>query len=227
MRSITSSVPFIRFFLGTLALVFLFEVFFTRPAVSGLIAFDDFSPPSGFGFASADRYRNSGVVFDRAIPIENVSAVEPGFFPAFLAQGGTTPNALALTVAFAGAGLSIDVLFVEPGTSMPTTTDFFQARFFDTEVGSLLGKLEAFDSNGILIASASVSTPSSMSALLQINTPGTARVRLSTDGDGTDIDNFVFNVASVPEPTTIVLFVIGLAVLARVLFIEKLWKPRY
>jgi hypothetical protein len=169
------------------------------------IGFDDFDAGGGTAFAAADRYVSQGIVFSRTIPVEDVQAVEPAFFPTFLAQGGTPPNAMALTPVSPVGFLSIDASFVAPGTVTLGTTDLVSVRVFDTDVGTTLGTLEAFNSSGVLIASDTATTPPSQAGTLEVAVPGIASVQFSSDSDGADFDNVFFDTpvaAAVPEPGT-------------------------
>ena len=169
------------------------------------INFDDFTVTGGTSFASSTRYQGIGAIFSRDIPIEHVAIAEPGNLADFVTLGGTTPNALALNTAL---GSQIDLMFVLPGTFTPATTDSVQVLFFDTEIGSTLGTIQAFDINNNLIATRTMTTPASKGAVLEVNTSGITRVRFSVDADGADLDNLVF--APVPEPSSALMLVAGL-----------------
>ncbi len=115
------------------------------------ISFDEL-PVGGLRFVPADSYMSLGVVFSRDIPIYSVAAVEPDWWvQKFQAGGGTLPNVMGLSPNVDTGGRTIDMVFVVPGTNIPTTTDFISALFADTEVGSTIGLFEAFDINGNLI----------------------------------------------------------------------------
>ncbi|MFQ5705681.1 MAG: hypothetical protein ACE5HT_16905, partial [Gemmatimonadales bacterium] len=94
-------------------------------SVGPLIDFDDVTVTGGFQFFPPDQYRAQGVVFDASIPIEAVEVAEPSWFPTFVAQGGTAPNALSLTTAPVLVFV-IETSFVLPGTNTPGVTDFVQ-----------------------------------------------------------------------------------------------------
>jgi hypothetical protein len=159
------------------------------------VSFDDFDAGGGIRLASPDRYRWLGVVFSDSIPIGTV-CLEPWFCQIFQNLGGTLPNALALG-AYNAPPYSIEASFVVPGTAIPATTDFVSVLFCDSEVGSLLGCVEAYDSSGTLIDSRCLPTPQSMGAVIEVSAPGIARVRISTDVDGGWQDNLWFT-----EPRT-------------------------
>jgi hypothetical protein len=197
-----------------------------KAALGETIGFDDFDTGGGTAFAAANRYVSQGIVFSRTIPVEDVQAVEPAFFPTFLAQGGTPPNAMALTPVSPVGFLSINASFVVPGTATPGITDLVSVRVFDTEVGTTLGTLEAFNSSGVLIATDTATTPPSEAGTLEVAVPDIASVQFSSDSDGADFDNVSFDTpvaAAVPAPLIghglrVVLAVAGL------LFGVKLWE---
>jgi len=163
-----------------------------KAVLAATIGFDDFNTGGGTAFAAANRYVSQGIVFSRTIPVEDVQAVEPAFFPTFLAQGGTPPNAMALTLVSPVGFLSINASFVVPGTATPATTDLVSVRVFDTNVGTTLGTLEAFNSSGVLIATDTATTPPSQAGTLEVAVPDIASAQFSSDSDGADFDNLVF-----------------------------------
>jgi len=178
-------------------------------AMATTINFDNFAFNSGTSLIAASSYQSVGAVFNRSIPLENVGVAEPGNLTAFINAGGTTPNALALNNAL---GSQIDLTFVLPGTSTPATTNGVSILFFDTEVGSTLGTIQAFDANNGLLATQTMITPASKGATLHVSAPAIAWVRFSVDNDGAALDNLVFP-TPVPEPAAAALFVFGLGAL--------------
>lgn len=175
-----------------------------RPALAQIntINFDDYLQGT-LTYAAADRYRSVGVVFSRGIPIYSVAAVEANWWvQIFQAGGGTLPNALPLS-STVDSRLSIEMSFVRPGTSTPATTDLAGVMFADSEVGSTMAKFEAFDANGTLIASSTPATPSSCTAVVQLNTRGIARVRFTDTGDGVEVDNIFFRRPTVLRPAIV------------------------
>lgn len=168
---------------------------------SNSIDFDDY-PSGGLTFAAASRYQALGIVFSRDIPIYSVAPVEATWWVnMFRAGGGSLPNVLPLS-ATVDPRLAIDVYFVVPGTSQPATTDLVSALFADSEVGSTIGRFEAFDADGHLITTQSPITPQSRTSVLQISAPGISRVRFTDVADGVEIDNICFHTpVAIAQPT--------------------------
>lgn len=160
---------------------------------SATITFDDVDAGGLFALAPATNYQSLGVLFSREIPVLDIRAsrVDASFRTNFIAAGGTLANAMALGTNFS-PDLDLNLRFVLPGTTIPTTINYFRALFGDGDVGTLLGTLEAFDTNDVLIASVTSNTPPSEAAELVLSTPGIARVKIGTDADGSVIDNIFF-----------------------------------
>jgi hypothetical protein len=89
--------------------------------------------------------------------------------------------------------LYIDMTFVLPGTTTRSTTDHVGAWFGDANIGTSIGRLEAFDLSDTLVASVTATTPSTGWRLLEVTAPAIARVRFSVDSDGGAIENVTFN----------------------------------
>jgi hypothetical protein len=173
----------------------------SRGAVAGTVNFDDYTFSSSLAYAAPDRYLSLGIAFNRAIPVANVSKVEPQNYQYFLDAGGSAPNALYLS---SSTGLSIEVTFVVPGSMSPATTNYVRILAFDAEIGSILGYLFAYDVNGNLIDQDAHTTPAARSATLEVSTPGIARVIFQTDSDGAQLDNLFFTTpwGTVPSQQT-------------------------
>jgi hypothetical protein len=163
-----------------------------------IVNFDDYSFSGGLSYAAVDRYRSAGIVFGRDLPVENVQLYEPQNYTLFLSSGGTTPNALSLTQT---TGVTMRAWFYVPGTAIPATTDLVRVLVVDTEVGSTLGVLLAYDGNHDLIDSYSRLTPSSMGGTLEVQGPGIAEVYFYSDADGATFDNLSFTTPRGPSAT--------------------------
>jgi len=170
----------------------------SQTAIAATISFDDYTFSGPLGYAAAARYQELGIIFGTGIPVANVPEFEPQNYQYFLNAGGSAPNAMCLASA---TGLSIAASFVVPGTTTPATTDFVRILAFDSEVGSILGYISAYDTNGDLIDSDVRSTPSAKGAYLEISSPGIASVVIGTDSDGAEFDNLIFNMPWGTIPT--------------------------
>ena len=155
------------------------------------IDFDDLGDNGLFTYAPSNHYQSIGVLFSREIPYGDMAGAgwPASFWPT---HGGTSPNFLSLTTTY-DPRLDIDIYFVVPGTSIPATTDMFRALFGDSEVGTIPGTMEAFDSDGNLIASLTYTTPPEQAMMYELRTNGIARIRLSSDADGCVVDNISYN----------------------------------
>ena len=190
-------------------------------ALAATINFDDYST-GALTFADSDRYQSLGVIFNRDIPIYSVAAVEANWWvQIFEAGGGTLPNVMALS-ATVDPRLSIDMYFVEPGTTTLATTDNVSFLLADSEVGSIIARCETYDIDGNLIQSVSPTTPASSTYILQFNTPGIARVRFTDVGDGVEIDNINFSTpVATPLPPAFLLLLSGFGGLGIVRHLRK------
>ncbi|MFZ1946843.1 MAG: hypothetical protein WAW06_04800 [bacterium] len=162
------------------------------------VNFDDYVFSGSLSYAAADRYRSAGIVFGRDIPVENVQLFEPQSYSLFLSWGGTAPNALCMTQS---TGLTMQAWFYLPGTTTPATTSLVRMLVMDTEVGSTLGVLLAYDEGHNLIDSNARLTPSSMGGYLEIDAPGIAEIYFYTDADGATFDNLTFTTPTGPSAT--------------------------
>ncbi len=140
-------------------------------------------------FAPSNHYQAFGAVFSRDIPYSDRAwpSAPASYWPS---RGGSVPHFIVLNPP--APRDSIEIRFVIPGTTIPATTDFVRAQFGDTEDGSNIGLLEAFDSSGALLASRTATTPIEETLVLEVRASGIARVRFSTDTDGNVVDNIAF-----------------------------------
>jgi len=152
--------------------------------IAATINFDDVAVPTTSSFPS-NHYVGEGAVFTVNFPVYNVCVAEPVCCSAFNSAGGSRSNAIYLTTCK-------DIRFVVPGTSVPAVIDSFSARFFDAEIGSTAGTIEAYDQYGQLLDSVTGTTPTTNAVLLQVSSPGIAKVRLCTDGDKAYVDDMWF-----------------------------------
>jgi hypothetical protein len=180
-------------------------------SIDPYVNFDDISVGgSGIAFLARDRYVSEGVLFNRDIPVCSVAAVEPSFLPVFISGGGTPPNSMPLTPAIPGAGLEIEVSFVLPGTTIPGTTDYVRLDGFDSDIGTVIGTLQAYDRNSLLLDQITLPTLASRHGLFEISHVDIASIHISTDADGAHFDNLAFH-TPVPEPASLSLFALAAA----------------
>lgn len=159
------------------------------------INFDDINVHGSYDTVAPDRYASLGVLFSRAWAVYDFGAVEPNRRGLYLAAGASAPNAAILS---GGIGTDIDITFVVPGTTTPATTDHVSVLLMDLDPGTPLGTIRAFNMAGALLEMHTVISPSSGGTILEVNTPGIARVHLSTDTDGAIVDNLNFNAPVAP-----------------------------
>jgi hypothetical protein len=100
-----------------------------------------------------------------------------------------------------------------------------EATFLDSEGGSNVGSLSAYDVKGTLLGSVTATTPGSgvnyLGVLLQLDYPDIRRVDFLAPDDGAVVDNLTFTPSSattIPEPGSLTLVVLGLAALG---FVRK------
>ncbi len=179
---------------------------------AGFVSFDDVAVTTVVSTLDTHHYHASmGIVFDADAHIVNMVDGSPGFVSTFTNAGGSLANALILSSAT--GQLSIDITFYMPGTGQAAVTDSFSALFFDTNVGTELGAIEAYGLDGELLASVSALAPAAMYAHLSVYAEGIHRIRLSSDLDGNIVDNLAFApLYVIPAPGAIAL--LGLAGLA-------------
>lgn len=154
-----------------------------------VIDFNDITANGLYVSVPADHYQSEGMLFATDFQVNNMN-YEAGWWPPIAeGLGASLPNSLDI----GDSNNVADIHFVVPGTSSPATTDRFGALFMNSEVGSLLARIEAFDATGTLLTSVTSNTPASMGAVVEVTAPGISRVRVSSASNGADVDNLYFN----------------------------------
>lgn len=159
------------------------------------------SPTASF---SPDALRKFGMVANTDYTLCNVELIQPDAYDQYLAAGGTPPAALILSTTV--GQLTLDMRFVVPDTDLAATTNSVSLLFFDTNVGTMAGWVEAYDVFGTLLGRAEAMTPASMLTTLTVSAEGIHMIRVGTDGDGAIVDNFVTSTlvaVAVPAPGAI------------------------
>jgi hypothetical protein len=167
------------------------------PAVSQL--HDQFLSSLGVSFSSGSPY---------------VAVVDLGLFHAtsgINAIGGSTPGGL---LTYDAASPIVATFFDPANPATPATTDFVSLRIDLVPTSGQNVTLNAFGLNGQLLTS--FVTPDASGATLQVSAPGIHSVQFigTMDNTGAAVDDFTFNpVVPVPEPSTILLLLVGGAAL--------------
>jgi len=140
-----------------------------------------------------DQYQDVGIVFDESDPAmvfadDNEQNAQR--------WGYSRPNIAYVFAAgtYPGQG-PIVARFVAPDGS-PATTDWFSVLLADANVGTELGTVTAYDSSGTVLYSVTVMTPSPPEpeyATIEISAEGIAEVLITTDADGSYVDDISFN----------------------------------
>lgn len=161
------------------------------PAKATVIGFDSIDA-SGGPAAVTTQYAGLGVTF------ADLYVIEAGPYVVSPPNAGVindeTPFSLLVTATFA------------------TDMAHVSATFFDTEVGSNLVTMTAYDASDALLGTTTVLTPISGSATVGLSFAGIRRITLETNDDGSLFDDFTFLAANeVPEPGTLMILGLGLA----------------
>ncbi len=183
-----------------LGIAFLFCYIFDPVASQAgtVLNFDDLP----VGSMVDSNYRSKGALFSIGCVVHAYG--EPGFGP----NVGSPPHCLAVFEQ------PIRIDFVVPGTEIPGTTDNVSVWMSDTEVGSLLGILDAYDADGLLLDHTEITTPGTREDVLNVEGEGIAYVLIRADIDGSVVDNIDIGIP-VPEPATLSLLAVGALTLIR------------
>ncbi len=148
---------------------------------------------------SPDAFRQFGMVADASFTLCNVALIQPDAYDQYLAAGGTPPAALLL--ASMVSQFQLELSFVVPDTDIAASTDSVSFLFFDTNVGTMAGWIEAYDVKGKLLGRAEAITPENLLTTLTLSYEGIHRIRIGTDLDGAIIDNFTTgSLVAIPVP---------------------------
>jgi len=157
-----------------------------------VITFDSLDTSSG-PVAVTNQYAGLGVTFSGLFA---TASVAPYFSsPSNVGNiNDESPFSLLVTATFAG-----DVTDVS-------------AVFFDSNVGTNLVTMTAYDAADALLGTTTVLTPLAETETVSLSFPGIRKVTLETDADGSLFDDFTFLPSlAISEPTALALFAFGLA----------------
>ncbi len=165
------------------------------------IDFDALTAPTSV----TEQYAGQGVHFS-TVPVFDI--------------GGTFHNSVEVFgFGFAGYGTNAAGMWGNPVTvTFDNDVSNFSVLMADTEGGTFLGSVRAFDSGGNEVGFTSASTggyntPFFYEQTLSLNVGGIRSVVLLTDSDGAVFDNLTFT--RVPAPSTGALAVLGLGLVRR------------
>jgi len=164
----------------------------------GLITFDEIQFDGVLTTIAADHYLNQGVLFGDTPHLVDITLGQPDQIPQFVAGGGSLNNVLVLANSINQT--FIDLFFVAPGTTAPAVTSWFSVLAFDTDIGTQLGAIEAYDIDGNLLGFADAVTDESFVGTLSLEFEGIHRIRLITDADGNMFDNIAFGALQAVSP---------------------------
>jgi hypothetical protein len=207
-----------------LFLLFTLMLFIVRN-VSANVTIDFETFPDGTNVPSitliTDQYSSIGVIFSGLVA-RSLAETEPAYAAwldglnlefsqpnLFCVIDGGVPHPTDTDINPAGVTMS----FINPVTGGIMTTDSVSASFMDTEVGTILGTMRAYDNFGNLIAEATKITPASTFDTIAISVPGIASVYMTTDCDGAGIDTIRFAALNaIPAPGAMLLGGIGVGI---------------
>lgn len=179
-----------------------------RAAVIGFDAVD----ASGGPVSVTDEYRDEGVLFE-GLFVRNVAGQV--YYTSGPGAGRTSFPNVGVINDESPFSLLVTARFVVPGTAIPGVMQgTARAVFFDSEIGSLLVRMTAYDLLGEILDSKEVLTTAANYAYVEVSGWNISRVTLEADVDGTTFDQFSFD-RVVPEPTSGLLMLAGMCVLAR------------
>lgn len=160
-----------------------------------VIGFDSLDASSG-PVSVTNQYAGLGVTFS-GLYITEGSAPYVLSHPNVGVINDETPYSLLVTAVFAGDVGSVSALF------------------FDSNVGTNLVTMKAYDASDSLLGTTDVLTPGSQMASVGLSFAGIRKITMETDTDGSLFDDFTFTPAiAVPEPGTLALFGLSLGALA-------------
>lgn len=163
----------------------------SAPAQATVITFDSVDASGGPAPVIA-QFSGLGVTFAGLHVIESAAPYYSSF-PNVGVINDESPFSLLVTATF-----SADVSFVS-------------GVFFDTEVGTNLVTMKAYDASDMLIGMISAVTPGSFTDTVFLSVAGIRKVTLETEADGTVFDDFTFTPSIVvPEPGSLAILGMGL-----------------
>ena len=181
----------IRSLTSTFATCAVLHVVASAYAGPTTITFEEFARPGSAAFVT-DQYAHLGVRFS-TVPTVDSRGVER-----------STVDVIAYP--FGAFGTRGAAMWGNPVTlTFATLISDFAVLMADTESGTFLGSVEAFDDQGRSVAytqayAGTYNTPWFFQQRLAIDAPGVRRIVLRTDADGAVFDNIAFTSITVPTP---------------------------
>ena len=177
-------------------------------AHANVINFDNIDV-SGGPVAVTNQYAAQGVTFSSA----SAYTVSDGVHAPLTASG-----LLLVSYPFISSPTAGAIFTTQVKATFSTDVSNVSLIFADTEIGSVLGSMSAFDFNGNLLGTTgNITTPNNANfggvavgeLTLALNYSGIRSVVFNTDSDGAIVDNLSFTPA-VPEPEIYAMMVAGL-----------------